>query len=328
MIRLILAADTHLGFDYPIRPRVARRRRGEDFFNNFQSVLTHAVESGADLVVHGGDLFFRSKLPKKIVDMTYRILLDFAGSGIDHFIVPGNHERSILPASVFLGHPKILIFDRPRTYRIEVKGAKLSLSGFPCVRDDIRESFLPLLQETEYDSEPADIRLLCLHQAVEGSSVAHYTFRHGPDVLPMKLLPEDFTAVLCGHIHRRQILKRGNVPVIYPGSIERTSFAEKDEDKGFYELVFEKSTSGSWRISAMKFIELPARPMVDLVLGHVEELKSKVSGIHPDAIVRIKPAETFDPALAKSLNGTLLREVFPKTMNYQLSSAFFHGTRR
>ena len=45
------------------------------------------------------------------------------------------------------------------------------------------------------------------------------------NALPMKLIPEDLTAVLCGHIHRQQVLKSPKVPVIYPGSIERTSFA-------------------------------------------------------------------------------------------------------
>ena len=32
MIRVLLLADTHLGFDLPSKPRVERRRRGPDFF--------------------------------------------------------------------------------------------------------------------------------------------------------------------------------------------------------------------------------------------------------------------------------------------------------
>jgi hypothetical protein len=34
LIRTLLIADTHLGFDLPFRPRIKRRRRGPDFFAN------------------------------------------------------------------------------------------------------------------------------------------------------------------------------------------------------------------------------------------------------------------------------------------------------
>jgi DNA repair exonuclease SbcCD nuclease subunit len=111
-IRILLCADTHLGFDEPIRPRVERRRRGPDFFDNFQRVLDSARDRRVDLVVHGGDLFFRSRVPPAIVDRVYRMLLSFAGGGIPLLIVPGNHERSVLPQSLFLSHPDIIRLDR------------------------------------------------------------------------------------------------------------------------------------------------------------------------------------------------------------------------
>jgi len=39
IIRILLMADTHLGFDLPFRPRIKRRRRGPDFFANFEPVF-------------------------------------------------------------------------------------------------------------------------------------------------------------------------------------------------------------------------------------------------------------------------------------------------
>ena len=110
MLRIVFLADTHLGFDYPVKPRIKRRRRGPDFFANFRQVLEYARQTRPDIVLHGGDLFFRSKIPPKIIDLVYGDLFDFAGEGIPLLIVPGNHERSILPASLFLNHPNIHIF--------------------------------------------------------------------------------------------------------------------------------------------------------------------------------------------------------------------------
>ena len=81
-IRITLLADTHLGFDYPLRPRIKRNRRGYDFFNNFDRVLQIARENHSDLVIHGGDFFFRSKVPESIVQIAYEKLLEFASTGI------------------------------------------------------------------------------------------------------------------------------------------------------------------------------------------------------------------------------------------------------
>ena len=114
-IRVVFFSDTHLGFDDPVRPRTRKIRRGPDFFANFRVVLDHARSTRADLVVHGGDFFFRSKVPASVVERAYLGLLEFAESGIPIVIVPGNHERSVLPPSMFLNHPQIHVFDRPRT---------------------------------------------------------------------------------------------------------------------------------------------------------------------------------------------------------------------
>jgi predicted phosphodiesterase len=55
-MRVLFVSDTHLGFDLPSRPRVVRRRRGDDFFWNFERALESARVGEVDVVVHGGDL--------------------------------------------------------------------------------------------------------------------------------------------------------------------------------------------------------------------------------------------------------------------------------
>lgn len=42
-LRIFFFADTHLGLDLPRRPRVERRRRGDDFFASYRHVLDCAV---------------------------------------------------------------------------------------------------------------------------------------------------------------------------------------------------------------------------------------------------------------------------------------------
>jgi len=336
-LKLIFLADTHLGFDYPVRPRIERRRRGYDFFNNFKKVLKYAIRSKADLIVHGGDFFFRSRVPKKVIDTAYEILLKFADYDIPIFIVPGNHERSRLPAAELLAHPNIFIFDRPRSFLLE-NGQRLVLAGFPYYKKNVRSHFKKILNRTDWQNYPADFRILCFHHAIEGATVgpSNYTFLHGNDVIKVEDLPPEFPLVLSGHIHRRQMRvkddengKNAHV-VAYAGSIERTSFAEKAEPKGFYEFVIGKGITENWRIHNFRFIELPARPMVDLYLNKQinhktlkHNLRAAVSEFHPDSIVRLKADGTLDKEVLEMLSAPYLREVFPKSINFQLSLDLF-----
>lgn len=331
-IRLIFFADTHLGFDYPVRPRIERRRRGDDFFQNFHRVLKFAALEGADLVIHGGDLFFRSKVPTPIIDLVYEHLLEFAGHGIPLFIVPGNHERSRLPQLEKLNHPLIHVFDKPRSFDISINHHNVCISGFPFHRHNIRKNFLKQVAATEWQRSPADLRLLCMHQTVEGAKVgpSDYTFTGGDDVIPFDYLSDDFDLYLSGHIHRRQILsaRQGDISVIYPGSTERTSFAEKEEPKGFFDIVLQNE-NGKWITSGMTFKKLPTRPMVDLTLDPSvtkdnldETIRQKAKQFQPDSIVRLRLfPESQD--LRQIITSEKIRELLPDTMNFQYGLEFY-----
>jgi DNA repair exonuclease SbcCD nuclease subunit len=93
IVRILFLADTHLGFDLPFRPRIQRRRRGVDFFDNFETALKPALNAEVDCVVHGGDIFYRSKVPARLVEMVFEPLKQVADSGVPVYLVPGNHER-------------------------------------------------------------------------------------------------------------------------------------------------------------------------------------------------------------------------------------------
>jgi len=333
-IRIVFFSDTHLGFDYPIRPKVERRRRGQEFFDNYQRVLSYAVESKADLLLHGGDLFFRSRLPRKIVDLAYGPLIECADHELPIFLVPGNHERSNMPISLFLNHPYIHVFDRPKTIYVTIKGAGIALSGFPFERERIRDRFQDVLEATDWRNAPADIKLLCMHQIVQGARVgtSNYTFGRGMDVIQKAHLPDGFHAILAGHIHRSQVLRKQQgrngtgLPIIYPGSTERTSFAEKGEKKGYFEIEFVPYNDGDWKIGEIRFLELPTRSMEDIYIDRdlrVEQVRSylhnKTSNFKEDAIVRLQCGPNVDQGVQKMLTASFLREVIPSTMNIQFS---------
>ena len=334
LIRILFLADTHLGFDLPIRPRVERRRRGFDFMANFDRVLATAVSERVDCIVHGGDLFYRSKIPASLVQTVFLPMKKVADAGIPFFIVPGNHERSRIPYSMLALHPKIHIFDGPRTFVENIGGLSVAFAGFPYWRNDVRKEFPKLLAATDWKAKCADVNLLCVHHCFEGAMVGqhNYVFRYGKDVVRLRDLPSQFAAVLTGHVHRYQVLKQDlswrslNTPVVYPGSIERTSFAEKDEEKGYFILEVEGGPSEGGVVRDYEFRPLPARPMVvkELDVGAIgrDEIEKLLRGaLHrapEDAILRLRILGSVRQDVRPALSAHSLRSMTPPTMNVEV----------
>ncbi len=333
-ICVLLVADTHLGFDLPRHPRIERRRRGHDFLRCFVAALQPALAGQVDLVVHGGDLLFRSRVPPALVEMALRPLVEVAERGVPVCLVPGNHERSKIPRTLSTAHPNLHIFHEPRTFAFVVRGVAVAVAGFPFVREAGRE-FGARVAATGHAGVPAAVKLLCMHQAVEGARVgpSDFTFRSGADVVAGHAIPDGFAAVLSGHIHRSQLLthdlahRRLAAPVIYPGSVERTSFAEEDEEKHFaaVDLVADGTLGGS--LGSVRFHRLPARPMLTIDVaerdgqgaGLEAVLRARLAGLPADAVVRIRADQRVVESAPALFTAARLRGMVPPSMNVTLA---------
>ena len=333
LIRILLIADTHLGFDLPFRPRIKRRRRGPDFFANFERALMPALKGEVQAVVHGGDVLYRSKVPARLVEMAFEPLKQVADSGVPVYLVPGNHERSAIPHGHLAAHPGIHLFDRPRTYHLQTAGGSLALAGFPFVRSGIRRDFLSQVAQTGWQNTPADTHVLCIHQSVDGAVVGPvgYTFRYAPEVIRTSDIPPGFAAVLAGHIHRFQVLQKDlkgktlNAPVFYPGSIERTAFAEKDEPKGYLILEFETGRTTAGTLRNWTFPPSPARPMIQLDLNAAGMngpqiqawIQSRLYDIPANSVVKLKLHGKISAEAMDAIRAPALRALAPFTMNIE-----------
>jgi len=332
-IRILLVADTHLGFDLPTRARVERRRRGHDFLTNYATALRPAFGGGVDLVVHGGDVFNRSRVPTSVAWQAFEPLARVADGGVPVFVVPGNHERGRIPQLRFAQHPGIHVFDRPRTFAVDVRGVRVAIAGFPSERDDVRARFVDLVHATRWHAVPATVRLLCMHQCVEGATVGpkDFTFTTAADVIRGTDIPSGFAAVLSGHIHRHQVLTtdlRGvplAAPVLYPASIERTSMAEVDEDKGFMIVEVACDDAPGPRVE-WQFHGLPARPLVrcDLNVESIADdaleaaVRTVIGEAPEDAVLTIRVVGAPSEQAWRVLSAANLRRLSPPSMNVAL----------
>ncbi|MBU2499635.1 MAG: exonuclease SbcCD subunit D [Proteobacteria bacterium] len=263
-MKFVHTADSHLGFEVvktAPSPGKGRQRRAEWIFRNFVTVVDHAMEIEADLFIHSGDLFNKYYIPRERLDDLIKPLLDLERAGIPVLIIPGNHERSQFPFDLFHGAKGVFVFDRPKSISLTLDGYSVGVAGFPFIREDSKRTFLKALHETAYEEMRSDLNILVTHQAFDGATVGpgDYTFRPSrSDTVSRGTLPDDFSYIAAGHIHRYQILNhpsKPGLPLVYPGSIQRISFAEMDEEKGFVEAELLHG-----RIET-RFIPLPAWDM-------------------------------------------------------------------
>jgi DNA repair protein SbcD/Mre11 len=332
-IRILQLGDSHLGFDLPARPRIERRRRGDDFLANYHRALAPALAGQVDLVVHGGDVFHHPRISPRVVDQAFAPLRNLADAGVPVIVVPGNHERSHIPHGLLAVHPAIHVFHQARTVELCIRGATVALAGFPYARN-VRGALPGLLAAAGWHGSRADLRLLCIHHCVDGAVVGpgERGFGDQPDVIRGADLPADAAAVLSGHIHRHQVLRadsRGRplpVPIVYAGSIERTSFAEIGETKGYVIAELEPGPAGG-RLAGWRHCPLPARPLIERSVhaggAGRRALEARVDAalgdLPDDAVVRLVVHGVLDPAAAAALAATRLRARVPPTVNISLA---------
>ncbi|MHC4470800.1 MAG: metallophosphoesterase family protein [Planctomycetota bacterium] len=254
-LRFVHLADTHLGARHP------GRASGDPFLQNMRRALAPARDGAADLVFHAGDLFNRSRPPVRVVAEGSHSILEAAEGGAHVFVVAGNHERSVLPCRLLLTHPRVHFLESAGCLSIRVGGLDLSVFGFPFARRRVRERFGALLRATGWPRDRADVNVLLCHQTFEGATVgpADFTFRAGPDVIPPAWIPPDLDYAALGHIHRHQHLshpRTDRLVLSYPGATERTSRAERFEEKGCIHGVLEPGER-----TRVRFRVLPTEPV-------------------------------------------------------------------
>lgn len=333
-VRILLLADSHLGFDLPVRPRVERRRRGHDFLANYAAALKPALDGEVDIVVHGGDVFDRSKPVPSLAYQAFEPLRRVADRGVPVFIVPGNHERARLPHIRFAQHPGIHVFDKARTIVTSVRGVTVALAGFP-YEHDVRPRFPAILRETGWSDVVAEVRLLCIHHCVEGATVgpADFVFTGSADVVRHRDIPPAFGAVFSGHIHRHQVLTTDlarrplATPILYPGSLERTAFAEMGERKGFMLVRVSAAQGVRW-----DFRELPVRPMIrrEVAAAGLSEsaladvVQAMIAEAPADAVLSIRMTTAPMEEQRRALSAARIRRIAPPTMNVEISYRAAH----
>jgi DNA repair exonuclease SbcCD nuclease subunit len=244
-VKLLHVTDTHLGVDRWFFGAPPGWRRAADHLAAFRAAVAPALAGEVDVVVHTGDLFDRSRPPARAVEEA-RGLLTELGRRAPVVLMPGNHDRRGLLGTIGTGIPGVQVHDAPA--RVVVAGVRLAVVPWMA---DARDWAAAAQRACE-----GGVDLLLAHQAFDGCRVERFVFRAGrqPDTVGPSQVPRGVSHVLSGHIRPRQSIRCGDAFVVFPGSSERTAFAERDEVKEVADWDLSRAPTFRWRT-------LPTRPM-------------------------------------------------------------------
>jgi exonuclease SbcD len=293
MIKLLHFADLHLGVENYGRldPQTGLSTRLGDFLRSLDLVVDQALSEKVDLVVFCGDAY-HSVHPSPTNQREFaRRIRRLSEAEVPVLLVIGNHDLPLAAGKaasteIFstLDVPHVVVATTVGSHLIETKSGSIQVVAVPWpvrshllaneqfrgksteeVNAELEKSVTALVRREIERLDPDLPTVLAAHVTVFGaetSSGGQASMFLGRDViLPHSLLADRaFDYVALGHIHRYQVLREADPPVVYSGSIERIDFGEEKEEKGFVLAEVEKGRC------EFRFVTLPARDFLTIAV--------------------------------------------------------------
>ena len=341
-MKFLHIADVHLGMENygRIDPSTGLHTRLKDFIKCFSFAIDIALEEKVDLVIFAGDAYKNNNPSpthqREFAQQIYRL----SEAEIPVVLINGNHDNPVsfgkaTSLDIFgtLNVSGARIVTKPELLDIETKSGPVQVFGLPwptknlfLTREECKnitdEEIIKHLQirvskkilEFARKINPGIPSIFAAHlaaaEATYSGSERSVIIGNDPVFSTQLLAQKEFDYIALGHIHKFQDLNPGNdLPVVYPGSIERINFGEEKEDKGFCIVKIEGDKT------SYEFIPVPARRFItiDSVIPQGEDPTNAL--LHEiekhdlsEAIVRIfytMPAEGMNSLDFNKINSAL-----------------------
>ena len=294
-MKLLHTADIHLGSNTygRIDPETGLNTRLLDFKQCFEFMVQRGLDEDIDLFLFCGDAY-RTADPTPTQQKVFaECLKPIAEAGLPIVMVTGNHDHPVsfgkASAIDIFGYVSgdVHVFRKPDTAVIQTKSGPLQLLAMPWpirsmllskgeyrkkspleIREIIEQIYVDFIAAAAKDFDPAVPAVLAGHFSVQGSEYAGSErtslIAHEPKFTPGQLSPPPIDYVALGHIHKFQDRRTDPEapPVVYCSSVERISFKECDERKGFV-LVTIEAEDGEKKTS-YEFVDTPARRFINV----------------------------------------------------------------
>lgn len=325
-IQILHCSDTHLDKSFSIANLARAQERKEDLNRNFSTAVEYALRNKPDLFLVTGDIFDRvspSNAARILVTERIRQLKE---AGISVFMIGGNHDvpklgGQRLAIDVLSSAGLATVFSRSDDFEkqiLHVDGKQVCIAGksyFSQIESQNPLSGFKIPTDGDYN-------LLMIHGSLQGLNVSSSV----PEMAaqnPFK--PEDIGAGLnylaLGHFHNHFEREHSGCKIVNPGSLEKLSWAEMNDEKGFVWAEIHGSNVST------EFIKLETRPMEQYALNlskderYLPSLKEHVINCIRD---RGDPSKIVKLLLRGSITQEQYDELKMNDIIQATRDAFFH----
>lgn len=255
-----------------------------DYLEMFDSIIDFAESEQVDIVFFTGDMFHTNSPTPQILNEASKRMARLAAI-CPVVVLVGNHDISRMdkPSSVevynTLAVPNVHVGNAYELLDIQTAHGMLTVGTLPyptrqILGDDVRNRPVEKTQELIRNRMSAIIKEMVANASQDNPNVllGHFTVNGATSgaessmnmfsdatVNLEDLIDPVWSYIGLGHIHKHQVLNI-DPPVVYAGSIERVSFNEEREDKGFiFGVIQDAGYPATW-----EFVQLDARPYITL----------------------------------------------------------------
>lgn len=255
-MKIVATADAHLDPKCTRYGSRANARRA-DFRKGFLKTVDFAIEKKADIFLVAGDLFDGMRPSNGTHAWVMHQFKRLSDAGVNSFVIGGNHDTprgistGVSPLRSHGNSGIIHFFENPtdiEAIHLKCNGKEVTIVGV---------GYNPLLQgdedplNIEIPTPSADINILMLHYPIAGFQ----GFAGEVPLIEVQRIPSGFDLTIAGHYHAAQQKRVGTRHIIIPGSTERVTFNEEEDEKSFVYIEVDGS-----KIDIVQ-IPVEARPM-------------------------------------------------------------------
>ena len=277
VLRVVVTGDNHLAPHLSRLSAAKAAQRRQRLRDAFATVVTAAIERGADIFVQAGDLFDipdpnnadRQFVAEQFQRLQTANILTCAVSGNHDMPRQSTEQGGIAPLSVYQSMHAIHYFHDINTmhpFLYERNGLKLAIAGLsndPARRAGEDPLAAVMMDDPQHIMPQADTGLLIVHAAIAGTS---FLSDQECTIQPESITKlQGFQVLVTGHIHAYQHRKIGNVDTIVCGPSERVDFGDDYAAAGYTWLELDATGLHSTR-----HIRLPAQPRKTAIVEAVD----------------------------------------------------------
>lgn len=266
-LRIAHTADLHLGAGTAfgkVNPATGLHERVEDYLGTLDQMVREAIERQADVFLVAGDIYHTKTPAPALCNEFAKRVHRLIAAGLQVVLLAGNHDgigtetaATALDLYAALEVEGVTVLRKPQLVTIQTRRGPLQVAAMPhlskSVLDARRTDMLDTIDDatdamaTALDQmlgalarqvNPAMPAILTAHLSLAEATVGsedRMMVGRGLTLPVRSLQRAAFQYVALGHIHKPQVFDgAGLPPVVYPGSPDRVSFDESEDDKGFW----------------------------------------------------------------------------------------------